>query len=53
MAVKTLTLFVGIFWIRWSYMRYRADQLMAICWKLFLPLGLGLVMVSALWVHAS
>jgi len=53
MAIKTLTLFAGIFWIRWSYMRYRADQLMAICWKFFLPLGLALVMLSALWVHAS
>jgi NADH-quinone oxidoreductase subunit H len=53
MAIKSLTLFAGIFWIRWSYMRYRSDQLMAICWKFFLPLGLGLVMVTALWVHAS
>jgi NADH-quinone oxidoreductase subunit H len=51
MAIKTLTLFVGIFWIRWSYMRYRSDQLMAMCWKFFLPLGLALVMFSALWVH--
>jgi len=53
MMLKTLTLFVGIFWIRWSYMRYRSDQLMAICWKFFLPLGLVLVMASAVWVHLS
>ena len=53
MAIKTLTLFAGIFWIRWSYMRYRSDQLMAICWKFFLPLGLALVMFSALWVHLT
>jgi NADH-quinone oxidoreductase subunit H len=53
MVLKTLLLFGSIFWIRWSYMRYRADQLMAICWKFFLPLGLVLVMSSALWVHAS
>ena len=53
MALKTLGLFVIIFWIRWSYMRFRSDQLMAMCWKLFLPLGLGLVMYSALWVHLS
>jgi NADH-quinone oxidoreductase subunit H len=53
MMLKTLLLFGSIFWIRWSYMRYRADQLMAICWKLFLPLGLVLVMSSALWVHTS
>ena len=53
MVIKTLTLFAGIFWIRWSYMRYRSDQLMAICWKFFLPLGLALVMFSALWVHLT
>ncbi len=53
MVIKTLTLFAGIFWIRWSYMRYRSDQLMAICWKFFLPLGLALVMFSELWVHAT
>jgi len=53
MALKTLGLFVSIFWIRWSYMRFRSDQLMAMCWKLFLPLGLGLVMASAVWVHLS
>ncbi|MAY80620.1 MAG: NADH-quinone oxidoreductase subunit NuoH [Deltaproteobacteria bacterium] len=51
MLIKTLVLFISIFWIRWSYMRFRSDQLMAICWKLFLPLGLFLVMASALWVH--
>jgi NADH-quinone oxidoreductase subunit H len=53
MLLKTLALFFSIFWIRWSYMRFRSDQLMAMCWKLFLPLGLVLVMVSALWVHLS
>jgi NADH-quinone oxidoreductase subunit H len=53
MALKTLTLFVFIFWVRWSYMRYRSDQLMAMCWKFFLPLGVALVMFSALWVHTS
>ena len=51
MLIKTLVLFISIFWIRWSYMRFRSDQLMAMCWKLFLPLGLILVMASALWVH--
>jgi NADH-quinone oxidoreductase subunit H len=51
MMLKTLLIFGSIFWIRWSYMRYRSDQLMAICWKFFLPSGLVLVMASAVWVH--
>lgn len=50
LMIKALLLFVGIFWIRWTLLRYRADQFMALCWKVFVPLSLGLVMVSALWV---
>ena len=51
MLLKTLLLFAVIFWIRWSWLRFRSDQLMAMCWKLFIPLGLVLVMASAIWVH--
>ncbi len=51
MMLKTVLIFATIFWIRWSWLRYRADQLMSICWKIFLPLGLVLVMASAIWVH--
>lgn len=53
MVLKTLVLFVGIFAIRWSLVRFRSDQLMTICWKFLVPMGLVLVMVSALWVHFS
>ena len=52
MMLKTLVLFVTIFWVRWSWLRFRADQLMAICWKFLVPGGLVLVMCSALWVAA-
>lgn len=48
---KSLLLFAGIFWVRWTLLRYRADQFMALCWKVFIPLSLALVMASALWVH--
>ena len=51
MVIKTLLLFAAIFWVRWTFLRFRADQLMAICWKYLVPLGLVLVMASALWVH--
>ena len=51
MVLKTLLLFGGIFWVRWTFLRFRSDQLMAICWKYLVPTGLVLVMVSALWVH--
>jgi NADH-quinone oxidoreductase subunit H len=50
MVAKTLFLFAGIFWIRWSILRYRQDQLLRICWVWFLPISLCLVAASALWV---
>ncbi|NOY89960.1 MAG: NADH-quinone oxidoreductase subunit NuoH [Deltaproteobacteria bacterium] len=51
MLAKTLTLFFLITWIRWSLLRFRADQLMRICWTYLVPASLALVMISALWVH--
>ncbi len=50
---KALLLFAGIFWIRWTLLRYRADQFMAFCWRLLVPLSLGLVVLSALWVYLT
>lgn len=49
LMAKALLLFGFIYWVRWTLLRYRADQFMAMCWKVMVPLGLGLVMVSALW----
>jgi NADH-quinone oxidoreductase subunit H len=53
MVGKTLVLFAGIFAIRWSLVRFRSDQLMAICWRYLVPIGLVLVMVSAVWVQMT
>ena len=30
-------------------LRYRADQFMAICWRVFVPLGLLIVAAAAVW----
>ena len=49
MMVKTLLLFALIFWVRWTILRYRQDQLIKVCWVYFLPLSLVLVAVSAVW----
>jgi len=51
MVLKTLGLFAGIFWVRWSLVRFRSDQLMSICWRYLVPGGLILVMSAGLWVH--
>ncbi len=51
MLFKTGALFVLIYWIRWSWYRFRSDQLMDLCWRYLVPAGLGLVMATALLVH--
>jgi NADH-quinone oxidoreductase subunit H len=36
---------------RWSWPRFRFDQLMALAWKVMLPLGLVNIVVVAVWVE--
>ncbi|SEK68826.1 NADH-quinone oxidoreductase subunit NuoH [Parapedobacter koreensis] len=46
---KTL-LIVGIqVWIRWTLPRLRADQLMALCWKVLTPLAFLCMALSGIW----
>ena len=58
-AIKALTVLVakiGVFmlffvWVRWSFPRFRFDQLMRLGWKVLLPLALlNLVVIAALTV---
>jgi len=50
MVLKTLLLFVAVYWIRWSLLRFRADQLMGLCWKYLVPASVLLVGAAAAWV---
>jgi NADH-quinone oxidoreductase subunit H len=45
--LKALFIFLIITWVRWSFVRIRVDQILAISWKLLLPLTLGLVIATA------
>ena len=47
-ALKTVALFVSIYWLRWSLLRFRSDQLMRLCWRWLVPCGLVLVLIAAL-----
>jgi NADH-quinone oxidoreductase subunit H len=51
-GVKVLFFLFLFIWVRWTLPRFRYDQLMALGWKVMLPLGLGYVTViaSATWV---
>ena len=44
---KVLVLVFFFMWVRWSFPRFRYDQLMAIGWKIMIPLGLVNLLVSA------
>jgi NADH-quinone oxidoreductase subunit H len=56
-TVVAFSLKVGCFlflyiWVRWTLPRFRYDQLMALGWKVMLPLALGYlaVLATAIWV---
>lgn len=51
MVLKTLLLFASVYWVRWSLVRFRSDQLMELCWKKLTPIGVGLVLLAAAWVQ--
>jgi NADH-quinone oxidoreductase subunit H len=51
--LKAVLLFLGIVWIRWSFLRIRVDQILALSWTLFLPASLGLLLLAAAIVVAG
>jgi NADH-quinone oxidoreductase subunit H len=46
LAVKILLVAFLIFWVRFSYPRFREDQLQAIAWKVLIPISLVNIMVT-------
>jgi NADH-quinone oxidoreductase subunit H len=48
--VKAMFIFLLVTWVRWSFVRIRVDQILAISWKLLLPATLILLMATALVV---
>jgi NADH-quinone oxidoreductase subunit H len=45
--LKALVLFLMITWVRWSFVRIRADQILALSWRVLLPVSLLLLMAAA------
>ena len=48
--LKAMFVFLLVTWIRWSFVRIRVDQILAISWKLLLPATLVLLMATAIVV---
>jgi NADH-quinone oxidoreductase subunit H len=44
LGVKTSFILFFFIWVRASFPRYRVDQLMRLCWKIFLPLSFAMVL---------
>ena len=50
--LKALGLFLVVVWIRWSFIRIRVDQILALSWKIFLPASVVLLLAAAAVVAA-
>jgi NADH-quinone oxidoreductase subunit H len=45
--LKAIVIFLLLTWIRWSFVRIRADQILVLSWKALLPATLGLLVLTA------
>jgi NADH-quinone oxidoreductase subunit H len=46
-TLKALAVFLLVTWVRWSFVRVRVDQILAVSWKLLLPVTLMLLLAAA------
>jgi len=49
-VLKAFVLVLVQILLRWTLPRLRVDQLMHLCWKIFLPVGFVIVLVIGLWI---
>ncbi len=51
--LKAVVVFLLVTWVRWSFVRIRVDQILAVSWKLLLPAAVLLLLVAAFVVAAG
>ena len=47
-----MLIFLLVTWVRWSFVRIRVDQILAISWKLLLPATIVLLLATGFVVAA-
>lgn len=47
---KVLAFLLVFIWVRWMWPRFRYDQLMQLSWHRLIPLALGNIVLTALWL---
>jgi NADH-quinone oxidoreductase subunit H len=52
-VLKALLLFLLVIWVRWTFIRIRVDQILALSWKVFLPASVVLLLAAGALVAAS
>jgi NADH-quinone oxidoreductase subunit H len=50
LLLKTFVLFFGVYWIRWTLLRFRSDQLLKLCWHYLVPFGVLMVGAAGAYV---
>jgi NADH-quinone oxidoreductase subunit H len=48
---KTVFIIFVFMWVRWSLPRFRFDQLMMLAWRALIPIGLALLLMTAVIVY--
>jgi NADH-quinone oxidoreductase subunit H len=54
--IKALVVFLLVTWVRWSFVRIRVDQILALSWKALVPLTLLLLVATAsvvVWTNGA
>lgn len=47
---KAIPLCLITIWVRWTLPRLRIDQMMAMCWKYFIPISFACLVLTAAWM---